>query len=63
MSTNSMPERIEREKRNQQCQLRTSWPLYIYIRAWERQSCGSVELRDYLREVWRSAGHATAVVR
>lgn len=43
-----------------------SFPLWIYLhqtRAWERQESTTVELRDYLRAVWRSAGHATAVVR
>lgn len=42
------------------------FPLYIYLhqtRAWERHESTTAEMRDYLRAVWRSAGHATAVSR
>lgn len=42
---------------------RDSYPLWIYIRAWERHESTTVEVRDYLRAVWRSAGYATAVGR
>lgn len=37
--------------------------LWIYVRAWECHRNGSIEIRDYLRAVWRAAGHATAVER
>lgn len=38
-----------------------SYPLFIYIHAWERHESASEKMRDYLRGVWQSAGHATAV--
>lgn len=43
----------------------SSWPLYIYLHqthAWERHESTTVEVRDYLRGVFRTAGHCTAVV-
>jgi len=40
---------------------RTSYPLFIYIHAWERHESTTEKMRDYLRGVWQSAGHATAV--
>lgn len=42
-----------------------SFPLYIYLhqtRAWGRHGSTTVEMRDYLRAIWQSAGHATAVI-
>ncbi len=36
--------------------------LWISIRGrWECHRSSSLEIRDYLRGVWRAAGHATAV--
>lgn len=45
---------------------RTVWPLYIYLpqtRAWECHRSSTPAVRDELRAIWRSAGHATAVER
>lgn len=44
----------------------SSFALYIYLhqtRAWERHESSTAAMRDCLRAIWQSAGHATAVER
>lgn len=60
------PHRASTKRLRRKQQERVSFPLWIFLhqtRAWERHESTTAELRDYLRAVWRSAGHATAVSR